>query len=130
MIMATVQVGGSECSAADVNACLQVLEPQAKSRTTFAAIQKQLGAKNLLAKADWRASHPGVRLTTKGVLITVLKELLKTAEMRRWGYLVLLSWSISSVPKKTIPMRVGHNETMSGQIDLIYATRFEDAEQA
>jgi MoxR-like ATPase len=91
--MVTVQVGGVECSAADVTACLQMLEPEAKSTTTFAAIQNQLGTKNNpLAKADfwqvvndWRALHPGVRLGTKVVLITALKEFLNTAEKQAAG---------------------------------------------
>ena len=91
--MATVQVGGVKCSAADLTACLQVLEPQAKSHTTFTAIKNQLGTgKNPLAEADfwqvvndWRASHPGVRLTTKVVLITALKELLKAVEKQAVG---------------------------------------------
>ena len=91
--MATVQVDGVDCSAADVASCLQVLEPHAKSHTTFAAIKNQLGIdKNPLAEADfwqvvnnWRASHPGVRLTTKVVLITALKDLLKTVEEQTAG---------------------------------------------
>ena len=67
------------------DACLQVLEPEVKSHTTFAAIKKQLAAgKNPLADADfwavvndWRASHPGAGLTTKVVLVTALNELLE-----------------------------------------------------